>query len=47
MRRILLVDDKPDIAVTIEAVLEESGFFQVDQFHDNALALSIFSPWCI
>ena len=44
MRRILLVDDEPDVAVTIEAVLEESGFFQVDQFHDAALALSIFRP---
>jgi DNA-binding response OmpR family regulator len=44
MRRILLVDDEPDIAVTIEAVLEESGFFQVVQFHDTALALSIFRP---
>ena len=40
----LLVDDEPDVPVTIEAVLEESGFFQVDQFHDAASALSIFRP---
>jgi DNA-binding response OmpR family regulator len=44
MRRILLVDDEPNVAVTIEAVLEESGFFQVDPFHDAALALSLFRP---
>jgi DNA-binding response OmpR family regulator len=42
--RILLVDDEPDVAVTIEAVLEESGFFQVDPFHDAASALSVFRP---
>ena len=43
-RRILLVDDEPDVAVTIEIVLEESGFFQVDLFRDGATALSIFKP---
>ena len=40
--RILLVDDEPDVAVTIEAVLEESGFFQVDPFSDAISALSVF-----
>jgi two-component system copper resistance phosphate regulon response regulator CusR len=44
IRRILLVDDEPDVAVTIEAVLEESGFFQVDPFYDAASALSTFKP---
>ncbi|HEU4447954.1 MAG TPA: response regulator [Nitrososphaeraceae archaeon] len=44
IRRILLIDDEPDVAVTIEAVLEESGFFQVDRFHDAASALSIYRP---
>ncbi|HEU4447246.1 MAG TPA: response regulator [Nitrososphaeraceae archaeon] len=44
IRRILLVDDELDVAVTIGAVLEESGFFQVDLFHDGATALSIFRP---
>ncbi|HEU4445694.1 MAG TPA: response regulator [Nitrososphaeraceae archaeon] len=42
IRKILLVDDEPDVAVTIEAVLEESGFFQVDRFYDASSALSIF-----
>ena len=42
IRRILLVVDEPDVAVTIGAVLEESGFFQVDRFHNGATALSIF-----
>jgi DNA-binding response OmpR family regulator len=44
IRRILLVDDEEDVAVTIEAVLEESGFFQVDRFYDAASVLSIFKP---
>ena len=44
IRRILLVDDEPDVAVTIGAVLEESGVFQVDRFHNGATALSIFRP---
>jgi DNA-binding response OmpR family regulator len=43
-RRIFLVDDEPDVAITIEAVLEESGFFQVDRFNDAVSALSIFKP---
>ena len=41
---IIMVDDEPDVAVTIEAVLEESGFFEVDPFPDAASALSVFSP---
>jgi DNA-binding response OmpR family regulator len=44
IRKILLVDDEPDVAVTIEAVLEESGFFQVDRFYDAASTLSVFRP---
>ena len=44
IKRILLVDDEPDVAVSIEAVLEESGFFQVDRFLGTAAALSIFRP---
>jgi DNA-binding response OmpR family regulator len=44
IKKILLVDDEPDIGITIEAVLEESGFFQVDRFYDGASALSIFRP---
>jgi DNA-binding response OmpR family regulator len=44
---IIMVDDEPDVAVTIETVLEESGFFEVDPFPDAASALSVFSPECI
>jgi DNA-binding response OmpR family regulator len=43
-RRILLVDDEPDVTVTIGAVLEETGLFQVDIFHNGESALSIFRP---
>lgn len=43
-RRIILVDDEPDVAITIKAVIEESGFSQVDGFYDAASALSIFKP---
>jgi two-component system copper resistance phosphate regulon response regulator CusR len=44
IRRILLAEDEPDVAVAIEAVLEESGFFKVDRYYDAASALSIFKP---
>ena len=36
IRRILLAEDEPDVAVAIEAVLEESGFFKVDRYYDAA-----------
>ena len=39
-----MVDDEPDIAVTIEAVLEESGFFEVDRFEGADEVLSVFRP---
>jgi DNA-binding response OmpR family regulator len=41
-----MVDDEPDITLTLVAVLEESTFFQVDAFNDPKSALSIFRP-CI
>ena len=41
-KRILLVDDEPDIIFTLRASLEESGLFQVDTFYDSVLALSRF-----
>jgi DNA-binding response OmpR family regulator len=41
-KRILLVDDEPDIIFTLKALLEESGLFQVDTFYDSVLALSRF-----
>jgi DNA-binding response OmpR family regulator len=43
-RRILFVDDEPDIAFTLKTTLEEKGLFQVDTFHDAEYALSEFRP---
>jgi two-component system, OmpR family, response regulator ChvI len=43
-RRILAVDDEPDITLTIKNGLEASGSFQVDTFNDPELALSYFRP---
>jgi DNA-binding response OmpR family regulator len=33
-RRILAVDDDPDITLTVKAGLEANGLFQVDTFND-------------
>jgi DNA-binding response OmpR family regulator len=41
-RRVLAVDDEPDITFTVKAGLEASGLFQVDTFNDPELALSTF-----
>jgi DNA-binding response OmpR family regulator len=43
-RRILTVDDDPDITLTVKMGLEDSGLFQVDAFNDPELALSSFKP---
>ena len=43
-RRILTVDDNPDITFTIKLGLEASGLFEVDTFNDPELALSSFRP---
>ena len=43
-RRILAVDDEPDITLTVKAGLEASGLFEVDTFNDPELALSSFRP---
>jgi DNA-binding response OmpR family regulator len=40
-KRILLVDDEPDITYTIKKVLENKGFV-VDSYNDPTLALSNF-----
>ena len=40
--RILMVDDEPDITLTLKTALEESGFFQVDAFNDTESAISEF-----
>jgi|ERR687897_178064 DNA-binding response OmpR family regulator len=43
-RRILVVDNEPDVIFAIKATLEESGLFQVDTFYDAESALAIFRP---
>jgi len=40
-KRILLVDDEPDIIFTITKILEENGF-KVDSFNDPLLALNYY-----
>jgi CheY-like chemotaxis protein len=42
-KRILAVDDEPDITLTIQAALEGVGL-DVDAFNDSELALSNFRP---
>ena len=43
-RKIIMVDDEPDINLTIKKALEENGFFQVDTFNDAESALVTFKP---
>jgi DNA-binding NtrC family response regulator len=43
-KRILVVNDQPDITLTIEVELEEEELFDVDSFNDPELALSSFKP---
>jgi DNA-binding response OmpR family regulator len=43
-RRILAVDDNPDITLMVKTGLEASGLVQVDTFNDPELALSSFRP---
>jgi two-component system, OmpR family, response regulator ChvI len=43
-RRILVVDDTPDITLTLKAGLEASGPFEVHTFNDPEVALSSFKP---
>ena len=42
-RRILVIDDEPDITTILQIGLEEGGF-DVDAFTDPKLALSSFKP---
>jgi DNA-binding response OmpR family regulator len=42
-KRILVVDDEPDITFTLQSGLEDGGF-DVDAFTDPELALSSFKP---
>jgi DNA-binding response OmpR family regulator len=42
--RVLVVDDNPDITLTVKTGLEASGLFEVDTFNDSELAVSSFKP---
>jgi DNA-binding NtrC family response regulator len=42
--RILVVDDEPDITLTLEAGLEIFGLFDVETFNDPESALKSFKP---
>jgi CheY-like chemotaxis protein len=42
--RILVVDDEPDITLTLEAGLEIVGLFDVETFNDPESALKSFKP---
>jgi DNA-binding response OmpR family regulator len=39
-----MVDDNPDITLTVKLGLEASGLFEVDTFNDPELAISSFKP---
>ena len=43
-RKIIMVDDEPDINLTIKKALEDNGSFQVDTFTDAESALVMFKP---
>jgi DNA-binding response OmpR family regulator len=43
-KRILVVDDEPDITLTLEVGLKVVGSFDVDAFIDPELALKSFKP---
>jgi DNA-binding response OmpR family regulator len=41
---IFMVDNEPDVNITIKTALEENGDFQVDTFNDAESALFAFKP---
>ncbi|HEU4823359.1 MAG TPA: response regulator [Nitrososphaeraceae archaeon] len=41
---IIMVDDEPDVNITIKTTLEENGDFKVDTFNDAESALFAFKP---
>jgi DNA-binding NtrC family response regulator len=43
-RKILAVDDEPDITLTVETGLVATGLFEVHTLNDPELALSSFKP---
>ena len=42
-KKMLVVDDEPDITLTLHSVLQEGGF-EVDSFNDPLLVLQSFKP---
>ena len=43
-RRILVVDDDPEITDSFGLVLEDSGLFKVQKYNDPMIAISKFKP---
>jgi CheY-like chemotaxis protein len=43
-RKILIVDDDPDITKTFSLVLEDSGLYEVDIYNEPLIALRNFRP---
>jgi CheY-like chemotaxis protein len=43
-KRILLVDDEPDVTETFSLALEDSGLYEVHTYNDPIAALSQFRP---
>jgi CheY-like chemotaxis protein len=43
-KRILIVDDDPDVTKTFGLVLEDSGLYEVDTYNDPLTALQSFRP---
>jgi DNA-binding response OmpR family regulator len=43
-RRVLIIDNEPDITTTLQVGLKEGGDFDVDAFTDPLLALNSFKP---
>jgi CheY-like chemotaxis protein len=43
-RKILIVDDDPDITKTFSLVLEDSGLYEVDTYNEPLIALRNFRP---
>jgi PleD family two-component response regulator len=41
-KRILIVDDKPDITFTLKTILEENGYKEVDVYNEPVIALDDF-----
>lgn len=43
-KRIMVVDDEPDMTLLFKMALEEVGLFKVDIFNDPTIALSNYKP---